>query len=163
MFLLIILLNTDGEICTSVRGYWNDLEISFPVLQGNDGVDPSVVNNLESGDVILFKQDNKDNLISIKEYPILNKYYSSRPSLYYSFTVAGGVVDEIDYTNKRIRLTYTDSGEQAAISYSSTTTVSVWNKVARSYKPIGLNDIFSGDNIFVNMYYLRCYYILIVK
>lgn len=157
------MVNSEGDACPSIRGYWNSLEISFPVLVGDDGVDQEVIDNLSSGDVILFKQDAEDNIINITEYNAYSTYYVTRTNLYYSFNVIGGIVDEIDYENKRVRLIYTANGELAPITYSSSTTVAIWDNQTKEYKVAGVSDILPEDKIFANMNYLRCNDILIIR
>lgn len=157
------ILNVEGEVTPAVRGYWNSLEISFPVLVGDGGVDAGAVDGLKPGDVILFKQDADDNIINITKYDPNSIYYVKNTNLYYSFNVVGGVVDEIDYENKRVRFTYASTGEQAPITYSSTTTVAIWDNSAKDYKVADVNDILPGDKMFANMNYLRCTDILIIR
>lgn len=157
------IVNTDGEDVPSLRGWWNDSMISFPVKVGEDGISQSTFDNLEKGDVILFKYDEGSNIISVTEYPAAGKYYTSTSSVYSSCTIIGGEVSDIDIANKKIRIQYTSSGKETGVIYTDSTTATIWDKNTDTQRIADISEIIPGDIVFVNTRYLNCHDIVIIR
>ena len=156
-------VNSEGDDVPSLRGWWNDSEISLPVKVSEDGISSETLNNLQKGDVILFKYDEDSNVISITEYPADSKYYTSSSILYSTCTIIGGDVSEIDITNKKIRIRYNAEGSEAGVIYTSATTATIWDKKTGEMRPADVSEIIPGDAVFVNTRYLSCYDIIIIR
>ncbi|MBR3934414.1 MAG: S-layer homology domain-containing protein [Clostridia bacterium] len=157
------IVNGEGGVSPSVIGYWDGIEISFPVKIGDLGVSNETYNNLEKGDVILFKYDEDSNITAITEYPVYSAYYTSSNTLYTTCAIVGGVVSEIDITGQKIRMTYSESGSELGVIYTTSTTAAIWDKKSSTYTEADVSDIIPGDKIFINTRYLNCYDVIIIR
>jgi len=160
-------LNSDGEVVPSIKGYWNDMEISFPVIVGDDGVSVEAFNALKKGDVILFKYDEDSNIVNLKEYSLEDKSLTSQLAYYGNTTgiIVCGKVDEIDTLGRKIRMTSADdsSAEHRGVIYSNSTSCAIWEGENESYRTAEITEILPGDIIFANMRYFQCTDVLIVR
>lgn len=157
------IVNSEGDVSKSVIGYWDGIEISFPVKVGDLGVSEDTYNSLEKGDIILFKYDEDSNVTAITEYPADSVYYASSSTLYTTCAIVGGVVSEIDITGNKIRMSYSESGNELGVIYTSTTTAAIWNEHTNTYTEATVSDIIPGDKIFINTRYLNCYDVIIIR
>lgn len=155
--------NSEGDATPSIIGYWDGIEMSFPVKVGATGVSAETLAALEKGDIVLFKFDEDSNITSITEYPARDTYYTSTSTLYTTFAVVGGVVSEIDITGKKIRMTYSESGSELGVIYTTSTTAGIWNARYGTYTAASADDIIPGDKIFINTRYLNCYDVIIIR
>jgi len=157
------IVNSEGDASPSIVGYWDGVEISFPVKIGDLGVSDETYNALEKGDVILFKFDDDSNITSVTEYPSGDVYYTSTSTLYTTCSVMGGVVSDIDITGKKIRMTYSENGSELGVIYTTSTSAAIWNSRYGIYSQASVEDIIPGDKIFINTRYLNCYDVIIIR
>ena len=157
------IVNSEGDVSPSIIGYWDGIEISFPVKLGQNGVSTETMNGLAKGDIVLFKYDEDSNITSVTEYPAVDTYYTSTSTLYTTCAIMGGVVSEIDITGKKIRMTYSESGSEVGVVYTTSTTAAMWNKTYDTYSEAKVEDILPGDKIFINTRYLSCHDIIIIR
>ena len=156
------ILNSDGDASPAIRGWWNGIEFTFAVKVGDGGVDSEVVNSLKEGDLALFTFDDKSNINVLNVYASDSDYYMSA-GLYSVCTVMSGVVSECDYANKRLRITYSEDGDEVGIAYANSTTFHLYNTQDKTYSKSSAAEILPGDKIYVNMRYLQCSDVVIIR
>ena len=89
--------------------------------------------------------------------------YYEPTNMYYSFSVIGGIVDECDYSNKRIKLYYTNTNKWIALSVSSSPVVTIYDSVAQTVTSGTFADITKNDKIVAKMSYYVVSEIVVVR
>lgn len=156
------ILDYEKNPAPAIRGYWNGMELTFAVKTDDGSVDKEVLNNLREGDVLLFTFDDKSNINSVQVYSS-EDIYATSGSVYSVCTVMSGVVNECDYISKHIRLTYSEEGDDVGIAYTNGTTFHIYNTSDKTYSKSSGAEILPGDRLFVNMRYLQCSDVLIIR
>ena len=156
------ILDYEKNPAPAIRGYWNGMELTFAVKTDDGSVDKEVLNNLREGDVLLFTFDDKSNINSVQVYSS-EDIYAASGSVYSVCTVMSGVVNECDYISKHIRLTYSEEGDDVGIAYTNGTTFHIYNTSDKTYSKSSGAEILPGDRLFVNMRYLQCSDVLIIR
>lgn len=155
--------DSEGDAVPSIRGWWNGTELAFPV-KINEDLTAEAVNGLAHGDVIQFTYDENGEIDKIQKYTSLSgSPYYQPTNMYYSFSVIGGVVDECSYSDKRIKLYYTDTNKWIALSSTSSPVVTIYDSASKTVTQGSFADIAKGDKIVAKMSYYVVNEIVVVR
>ncbi len=155
--------DNEGDAVPSIRGWWNGTELAFPV-KINDELTAEDVNSLAHGDVIQFTYDENGEIDKIQKYTSLGgSAYYQPTNMYYSFSVIGGVVDECDYSAKRIKLYYTDTNKWIALSSTASPVVTIYDSASKTVTQGSFADIAKNDKIVAKMSYYVVSEIVVVR
>lgn len=155
--------DSEGATVPSLRGWWNGTELAFPV-KISEYLTAETVNGLAHGDVIQFTYNENGEIDMVQKYTSLSggAYYEPT-NMYYSFSVIGGIVDECDYSNKRIKLYYTNTNKWIALSVNSSPIVTIYDSVAQTVTSGTFADITKNDKIVAKMSYYVVSEIVVVR
>ena len=155
--------DSNGASVPSVRGWWNGTELAFPVKISND-LTAETVNGLAHGDVIQFTYNEEGEMDKVQKYTSLSggAYYEP-VNFYYNFSVIGGVVDECDYSQKRIKLYYTNTNKWLGLAVNSSAVVTIYDSATKTVTTGTLADITKNDKIVAKMSYYVVSEIVVVR
>lgn len=154
-------INAEGDAVTSVRAWRKGYEVTLTAEQSVAGIDAKIA-ALKKGDVIIVKFDEENDIHYLNKYDTDNIYYIKN-AVYESYAILGGDVLSYDTGLERLKLCYQAEGDIAGILVSPDMDVHVYEKARGIYYMDKAINIIPGDKILVNLNYLECKELVVIR
>lgn len=154
-------LNSEGEDCPSINGYWHGQEISMTV-KTSSYLTENEVYSLKKGDPIRIAMNENFDVTQISKYiPDSNGFYST-PRHSSSF-IAGGRVIRNDRKNGKIIVKYNLSGGYYAISYTNESVAYLYDFKDDDYRKVDFPEVMPGDTVVARMSYFTANEMVVLR
>ncbi len=154
-------INAEGDAVTSVRVWRKGYEVTFTAEQSIADLDAKMA-ALNKGDIIIAKFDEENDIHYLNKYDTDNVYYI-KDDVYAAYALLGGEVLSYDTALGRLKLCYSTEGDIAGILVDSNTEVHVYEKARDIYYMDKAINIIPGDKILVNLNYLECKELVVIR
>jgi len=156
-------LDSDGSIVPSLKGWWSGIEMSFAVKIADGYVTQDTYNSIGEGDVVYFKYDDNGNIISvIGVYSVRGQQPAYKDAGYYTAEIAFGKVEKCDFENSRLILT-AQNGSQKGYMYNSKTGVYIWDCKEKEFRKASAAEVLADDVVVMNMTYHNANEIIVIR
>lgn len=158
--------DSEGNIAGAVFGYWKGVEFSLPVDESELSENKSPIldiDSLKTGDLIQFSYNEKGNIDYIdRKYSEGQSYRIS--SLYNASTFMYGEIQQLDTTEKRAIIQYSDDGSSAVFAFSSGLQgVYIYELSAKKFVKSDIANLREGDRVFGSFRYLQCRELFVIR